>query len=207
MRGSGRLCGRSIWPVFLLKGRQNVEAFSSWLSGSQEATFVLRWCLRSCIPPISLCSPAHCMASVLHQPFGWAGWVRSFPAAWWLCAECLACFRQRALGKPPNPPLSLTASVVPALSFFLSPPLLLPQQHRPSSSLSRGCFSPRGFSAAWTETEVGQHLWVSLWILMVPEACSDRWEVFSKCSWVCLRNKLGCCLCCVLPKWFRLLVM
>lgn len=162
-------------------------------SGSQEATFVLHWCLKSSLPPVSLCSPAHCMASVPHQPFSWAGWVRSFPAAWWLCAGCLACFRQRALGKPPNPPLSLTASVVPALSFFLSPPLLLPQQHRASSSLGRGCFSPRGFSAVWTEAEVGQHLWVSLWILMVPEACSDRWEVFIKCSWVCLWNKLGCC--------------
>lgn len=146
MRGSGRLRGRSIWPVFLLKGRQNVEAFSSWLwqPGSHVCVALMPEIFSPTRFPLL---PAHCMASVPHQPFSWAGWVRSFPAAWWLCAGCLACFRQRALGKPPNPPLSLTASVVPALSFFLSPPLLLPQQHRASSSLGRGCFSPCGFSA------------------------------------------------------------
>lgn len=74
-------------------------------------------------PICFLLSPAHCMASDLHQPFDWAEGIHELPHH--SVALCrMSCAAGSCPGQTPSPALSLAASIIPHLLLFLSLPLL-----------------------------------------------------------------------------------
>lgn len=148
-------------------------------------------------PTQFLLSLVCCVASVVRQPFSRLAGSVCFPAVAWLSAQHLAYFRQcrpaaQKLGKQ---------------QIQLCWPYLLSLVCRSSAPLPCFCLGSAGWKVLWTEAdshhiytvlcewrpEVGQYLWVPLWVLMMPKACADTWAIFIKCSWVCMWNKLDCC--------------
>lgn len=137
-----------------------MKAFSNYLSGCQEGMLVLCRCLKTCIPSVSS-SPAHCMASDLHQPFDCAGGICEPPHhTVWLCA--VSCVLQEACpGQTPSQALLLAASIIPPLLLFLSPSLLFVSAEQTKQLFGQGLFSLHSYNAVWVGTEVSQYLRVS----------------------------------------------
>lgn len=150
MRGSGRLRGRSIWPVFLLKGRQNVEAFSSWLwqPGSHVCVALMPEIFSPTRFPL-LSSPLHGICSPSALQLGWVG--QELPCC--VVALCrMSCMLQAACtGQTPK-----STSVTDCFCRPCSVVLPLP--------------TPAFTSAAQSEQFLGQRLFLTMWI----QCCVNR---------------------------------
>lgn len=140
------------------------------------------------------------VASVVHRPFS-LGWLGQWAFLLWhgsvhnvLHTSGSGGTSSSGAGQTAKPALLLAVCVVPGLSLFLSPAFVSAAQAEKffGQRLILTMFIQCCVNGEW-RPEVGRYLRVPLWILMMPKACSDRWDLFIKCSWVCMWNKLDCC--------------
>lgn len=144
------------------------------------------------IPLLSGLLHVTCCPSALQR--GLAGSL-SFPALAWLhvCNILQTVWNSSSgTGQTANPALLLAVCCPWSIALPLPSPAFVPAAQAEKLFGQRLILNHVYAVLCEWRPEVSQFLWVPRWILMVPKACSDRWDLFIKCSWVCMWNKLDC---------------